>query len=67
MPMVSVLRDEIIPLVERSYRITDDRGIMGHSLGGLFAAYALFEAPDLFRRYGILSPSLSIGIRLTSY
>ena len=53
-----VLRDEIIPLVERSYRTTDDRGIMGHSAGGLFAAYALFEAPDLFRRYGILSPSL---------
>lgn len=52
-----VMREEIIPLVERLYRTTDDRGILGHSAGGMFAAYLLFAEPDLFRRYGITSPS----------
>jgi predicted alpha/beta superfamily hydrolase len=54
---VRVLREEIIPLIERLYRTTDDRGIFGHSVGGNFAAYVMFSAPDLFRRYGITSPS----------
>ncbi|MEO6134203.1 MAG: alpha/beta hydrolase-fold protein, partial [Ginsengibacter sp.] len=35
-----------------------DRGIDGHSLGGLFATYSLLASPDLFQRYGINSPSL---------
>jgi predicted alpha/beta superfamily hydrolase len=52
-----VLRDEIIPWVERTYRTTTDRGLHGHSLGGLFATYVLFEDPDLFSRYAIMSPS----------
>lgn len=52
------LREEIIPFVERRYRMTDDRGIRGHSFGGLFATYALLEDPDLFKRYLITSPSL---------
>ena len=44
-----------------SYRTTDDRGLTGQSLGGLFAAFALFEAPGLFQRVGIHSPSLWWG------
>ena len=55
---VRVLREEIIPFIDARYRTTPDRGIIGHSLGGLFAFYALFEAPDLFQRYGALSPAL---------
>ena len=53
-----VLREEIIPFVDARYRTTNDRGIMGHSLGGLFAFNALFESPPLFQRYAALSPSL---------
>jgi hypothetical protein len=53
-----VLREEIIPFIDGRYRTTADRGIMGHSLGGLFAFYALFESPLLFQRYAALSPSL---------
>ena len=52
------LRDEVIPHVDAAYRTTDDRGITGWSFGGLFATYALFEAPGLFQRFGINSPSL---------
>ena len=53
-----VLKEEIIPLVDRAYRTTSDRGIHGHSMGGLFVAYAMLEAPDLFIRYAMTSPSL---------
>lgn len=52
-----VLREEILPLVDRTYRTGTDRALHGHSLGGLFATYALFEDPDLFSRYAITSPS----------
>ena len=52
------VRQDIVPFIERRYRTTGDRGLLGHSLGGLFAAYALFAAPDLFQRFGINSPSL---------
>jgi len=51
-----VLREEVIPFVERTYRTTTERALHGHSLGGLFATYALFEDPDLFDRYAIMSP-----------
>ena len=49
--------DEIIPLIERTYRTSPARALHGHSLGGLFATYVLFEDPDLFSRYAIMSPS----------
>ena len=58
-----VLREEIIPLIDRQYRTTRDRGLFGHSAGGLFANYVLFEAPDLFERYGIASASLGTDNR----
>jgi uncharacterized protein len=36
-----------------------DNGILGHSFGGLFGLYALFNQPDTFKRYIIGSPSVS--------
>lgn len=54
-----VVRREIVPFVESRYRTDpNDRGIGGHSMGGLFAAYALLHAPDTFQRFWISSPSL---------
>jgi predicted alpha/beta superfamily hydrolase len=53
-----VLKEEVIPLIDRSYRTSGDRGLEGVSLGGLFVAYAMFEEPDLFTRYSLISPSL---------
>lgn len=55
--LLATLRRDIIPFVERSYRTNDDRALLGHSFGGLFTVYALENAPDLFSRYGIFSPS----------
>lgn len=54
-----VIREEIAPMIDRTYRTNPhDRGLGGHSLGGLFTTYALFHATDTFQRYWISSPSL---------
>lgn len=55
---VKVLRYEIIPYVDTHYKTTTDRGIAGHSLGGLFATHCLINKQGIFIRYGISSPSL---------
>jgi predicted alpha/beta superfamily hydrolase len=54
---LDVIRKEIIPFVDKNYKTTKDRGISGHSFGGLFVGYCLLTAPELFQRYGINSPS----------
>jgi predicted alpha/beta superfamily hydrolase len=56
---LSFLKQELIPFVESNYRADpSDRGLLGYSLGGLFAAWTLHQEPTLFKRYGICSPSL---------
>ena len=51
---------ELQPLVEANYPADpDDATIVGASLGGTFATYALFERPELFERYVIVSPGLN--------
>jgi predicted alpha/beta superfamily hydrolase len=60
------IRDELMPAVEKEYRADPSRRILvGHSYGGLFAAFALFEAPDLFDSLIVGSPTLSYGNRFT--
>lgn len=52
-------REELKPWVRAQYQVhpTDDV-YFGHSLGGLFGAYALLSEPASFRGYGLGSPSL---------
>jgi len=51
------LEREIIPFVDRTYRTRpNDRGLLGHSYGGLFALYAMVERPGLFQRIVAASP-----------
>lgn len=53
------IEDEILPLVEKRYRVDpSERVFVGHSYGGLYGAWLLFAHPDLFNRYIIVSPSL---------
>jgi predicted alpha/beta superfamily hydrolase len=60
------IKDELIPMVEKDYRADPSRRILvGHSYGGLFALFALFEAPGLFDTLIIGSPTLSYGNRFT--
>ena len=55
---IKILKNELIPFIEKQYKTNGDKGIEGHSFGGLFATYCLFQKPQLFNRYGINSPSL---------
>lgn len=57
---LTALASEVVPAIEAAYRVSaspNDRGILGTSLGGIFAAYAGSARPDVFRRIGILSPA----------
>ena len=49
---------ELIPAVDSKYRTQPMRTIIGHSLGGLLAMRALATAPNLFRGYLTIEPSL---------
>jgi len=54
---LAFLVDEVRPRLERTYRMSADHGLLGHSGGGMFASYALFARPGAFGRYIIGSPS----------
>jgi len=53
-----VLREEIIPFIDKEYRTSEEnRTLAGTSFGGLYTHYALFNANDLFHNYIICNPS----------
>jgi uncharacterized protein len=50
---------ELIPFIDHTYRTNPaDRGLLGHSMGGEFALYALEQRPGLFQRIVAASPAL---------
>jgi predicted alpha/beta superfamily hydrolase len=53
-----VIKDELIPEIERRYRTSSDRTFIGYSLGGLFGVYVLFQSSETFQRMILVSPSL---------
>jgi pimeloyl-ACP methyl ester carboxylesterase len=55
---LSFIADELLPTIDRNYRTRPYRVLIGHSLGGLFAVYALMNCPEVFKGYLISSPSL---------
>lgn len=55
------IRNDLVPYIERTYDVSQDRAWFGHSFGGLFGIYALFNNDGLFRRFIIGSPSLWQG------
>jgi predicted alpha/beta superfamily hydrolase len=55
---LAFIADELLPTVDRAYRTRPYRVLVGHSLGGLFAVYALMYRPDVFQGYIAISPSL---------
>ena len=53
------LEHELIPFIDRTYRTNPaDRALLGHSMGGKFALYALEQRPGLFQRIVAASPAL---------
>ena len=56
---LAFIEHELFPLVEKEYRVdTSNRGLIGSSYGGLFAAWTMVNRPELFQRYLITSPAL---------
>lgn len=49
---------ELIPYIEKEYRVQPYRILAGHSLGGLFAIHAMISKPGLFNSYVAVSPAL---------
>lgn len=55
---IQFLTKEVIPYVNKSYRVSSERTIIGQSLGGLLASEILFKQPETFTSFFIISPSL---------
>jgi hypothetical protein len=52
------IETELIPKIEKEYRVQPYRILAGHSLGGLFAIHAMMSKPGVFNSYIAVSPSL---------
>ena len=48
------IKTELIPTLEKRYRLSGRRLLIGHSYGGLFAGHALLTQPGLFSDYLII-------------
>jgi predicted alpha/beta superfamily hydrolase len=55
---ITFLATELQPFIEKRYKTTQSKTIIGQSLGGLLATEILFKKPTLFNKYIIVSPSL---------
>lgn len=55
---IDFIERELQPFVEKKYKTTGIRYIIGQSLGGLLATEILIKRPHLFTHYLIVSPSL---------
>lgn len=54
---LSFIREELLPFLVDQYSIDPGNMIyLGHSLGGLFGGWVMFEAPETFRGYILGSP-----------
>lgn len=52
------IQTELMPEIQKRYRVAPYKIFAGHSLGGLLAIHALITRPDLFSAYIAVSPSL---------
>ncbi|MDQ3112345.1 MAG: alpha/beta hydrolase-fold protein [Bacteroidota bacterium] len=55
---IAFIEKELQPFIEKKYKTTASKTIIGESLGGLLATEILFKHPKLFTKYIIISPSL---------
>ncbi len=55
---LAFLKNEAIPLIEKTYRTAPYRMLVGHSRGGLFVAYSLVADSGLFHARFAHSPAL---------
>ena len=55
---IRFIEKELQPFMEKKYKTSASKMIIGQSLGGLLATEILFKKPFLFDKYVIISPSL---------
>lgn len=55
---MSFITDELMPYINKNYRTHSFETLVGHSLGGTFATYALLNNPEVFDAYIAISPYL---------
>jgi predicted alpha/beta superfamily hydrolase len=55
---MAFIEKELQPYIEKKYKTTAGKTIIGQSLGGLLATEILLKKPTLFNTYIIVSPSL---------
>jgi predicted alpha/beta superfamily hydrolase len=55
---IAFLEKELQPFIDKKYRTTTSKTIIGQSLAGLLATEILLKHPTLFSKYIIISPSL---------
>lgn len=56
--MLRFISDELMPHIEKNYRTSPYKVLIGHSFGGLFAVHAMVHRPELFNALLAISPSL---------
>ncbi|MGK0386339.1 MAG: putative alpha/beta superfamily hydrolase [Patiriisocius sp.] len=54
---IRFIRDELQPYIAEFYKISEEKTLIGQSLGGLLASEILLKQPSLFDNYLIVSPS----------
>lgn len=55
---IAFIEKELQPFIDKKYKTTSSKTIIGQSLGGLLETEILFKKPFLFNKYVIVSPSL---------
>ncbi len=55
---IAFIEKELQPFIDKKYKTTDSKTIIGQSLGGLLETEILLKKPTLFNKYVIVSPSI---------
>lgn len=55
---INFIINELQPFIDSTYKTNSNRTLIGQSLGGLLATEILFNKPNAFNNYIIVSPSL---------
>lgn len=55
---IAFIEKELQPFIDKKYKTTDSKTIIGQSLGGLLETEILLKKPSLFNKYVIVSPSI---------
>lgn len=56
--MLRFISDELMPYIEKNYRTSSYKVLIGHSFGGLFAIHTMVHRPEMFNAFLAISPSL---------